>query len=348
MLPNTLQQLIDQHQATNEHWQHDEAAMQAALTTDASLHQPTYIKAITIIGGFFATLFLLGFLTSAGLYESPGALIVVGTLLVAGGVYIDRQQLHLMLETMAITAVIFGCCMLLFGLYDSIRDDDTMIIFSTFLFAAIFAAAGGYLLRFLGAAASLLCLPALALEKDSGAGLHVCLVAMAAGLMLLQQQEASLLKAGKWLARRLPSLQLALAIALLTTLFVPGKSGIMPEAQPYALACGACMLVLLGIAAWQLPALKKLGKWLPLAIVAALAATVFNPAIGGSALVALLGFGYGYRTSWWLGMAALLYYVSQYYYDLSWTLLQKSIMMAATGIAFLLFYYFAFGKNKQA
>lgn len=108
------------------------------------------------------------------------------------------------------------------------------------------------------------------------------------------------------------------------------------------------MLVLLGIAAWQLPALQRLGKWVPLAIVAALAATVFNPAIGGSALVALLGFGYGYRTSWWLGMAALLYYVSQYYYDLSWTLLQKSIMMAATGIALLLFYYFAFGKNKQA
>ncbi|MCU0334084.1 MAG: DUF4401 domain-containing protein [Chitinophagaceae bacterium] len=347
MLPNTLQQLIDQHQANNEHWQHDEVAMQAALATDASQQQPTYIKAITIIGGFFATLFLLGFLTSAGLYNSPNALVVVGTLLVAGGVYVDRQQLHLMLETMAITAVLFGSFMLLFGLQESIND-DTIILFSTFFFAAIFAAAGGYLLRFLGAVAALLCLPALALEKDSGAGLHVCLIGMATALMLLHQQEASLLKAGKWIASRLPSLQLALAVALLIALFVPGKSGIMPKAQPYAVACGGCMLVLLGIASWQMPALKRLGKWIPMAIVAALAGTVFNPAIGGSVLVALLGFGYGYRTSWWLGLAAMLYYVSQYYYDLSWTLLQKSIMMAATGVVLLLFYYFAFGKNKQA
>jgi uncharacterized membrane protein len=64
-------------------------------------------------------------------------------------------------------------------------------------------------------------------------------------------------------------------------------------------------------------------------------ATIKAPGLAPAVLILLLGYGNGNRVLSGLGVAALLGYLSFYYYSLESTLLYKSALMAATGLALL-------------
>jgi uncharacterized membrane protein len=65
------------------------------------------------------------------------------------------------------------------------------------------------------------------------------------------------------------------------------------------------------------------------------AASIKAPGIAGGLTIAVLGFANGNRMLVGLGVAALLLYVSSYYYLLDATLLLKSGVLVATGVALL-------------
>lgn len=64
-------------------------------------------------------------------------------------------------------------------------------------------------------------------------------------------------------------------------------------------------------------------------------ATLKAPGIGPAAAVLLLGFANGNRVLAGLGVLGLLAYLSNYYYSLQWTLLEKSLLLACTGVTLL-------------
>jgi uncharacterized membrane protein len=78
-----------------------------------------------------------------------------------------------------------------------------------------------------------------------------------------------------------------------------------------------------------------------------LSSTAMNPAISGSILVILLNFMANYKTGFVIGLLAFVYFVSQYYYDLSFSLLTKSYMMLVTGALFLILYLFVYKKLQS-
>ena len=91
--------------------------------------------------------------------------------------------------------------------------------------------------------------------------------------------------------------------------------------------------VLLMQAGWRLRGLRTL---LALIAAAAIGAASFKaPGIAGGLMIALLGFANGNRLLAGLGIAALLFYVSSYYYLLDATLLVKSGVLFATGLVLL-------------
>jgi len=75
---------------------------------------------------------------------------------------------------------------------------------------------------------------------------------------------------------------------------------------------------------------------LSLAVAAALGAASFKaPGVAGGLMIAIVGFANGNRLLAGLGIAALLYYVSSYYYLLDATLLAKAGVLAASGVVLL-------------
>jgi len=100
-----------------------------------------------------------------------------------------------------------------------------------------------------------------------------------------------------------------------------------------AVALVATVLVLIRRAGWKLAAPRTL---LALGVALALGAASFKaPGIAGGLMIVVLGFANGNRVLTGLGIAALLFYVSAYYYLLDETLLFKSGVLLATGIVLL-------------
>jgi len=67
--------------------------------------------------------------------------------------------------------------------------------------------------------------------------------------------------------------------------------------------------------------------------------TIVFPAISASMLIILLCFWVNYRSGYIIGIMALCYFICQFYYDLSFTLLVKSELLFASGILFGLVYF---------
>jgi uncharacterized membrane protein len=80
------------------------------------------------------------------------------------------------------------------------------------------------------------------------------------------------------------------------------------------------------------------------ASVAVGAASFKAPGIAGGLMIALLGFANGNRVLLGLGIAALLLYVSSYYYLLDATLLAKSGVLAATAAVLLVARWLVLGR----
>jgi len=66
-----------------------------------------------------------------------------------------------------------------------------------------------------------------------------------------------------------------------------------------------------------------------------LAPTFYTPPIAGAILIMLLSFYLGHTTSFGLGVVALIYFVTWFYYDLELTLLVKSLILMITGGLFI-------------
>jgi uncharacterized membrane protein len=95
----------------------------------------------------------------------------------------------------------------------------------------------------------------------------------------------------------------------------------------------ASVVVLLDRAGWQLRERRTL---LAAASVLAIGAASFKaPGLAGSLAIAVLGFANGNRVLLGLGVAAMLFYASTYYYLLELTLLEKSGVLIATGVTLL-------------
>ena len=83
-----------------------------------------------------------------------------------------------------------------------------------------------------------------------------------------------------------------------------------------------------------------------IASVLVLLPTSYSPALSGSLLIILLCFLVNYRTGFVIGIIAFIYFVGQYYYDLHFNLLTKSILLISTGILFIVFFLFTY-KNAE-
>jgi uncharacterized membrane protein len=74
------------------------------------------------------------------------------------------------------------------------------------------------------------------------------------------------------------------------------------------------------------------------------------PAILGSLVILLICFMMNEKVGLIAGILACIYFISQYYYDLQYTLLVKSEILISTGLLFFLFYFItqkAFSNDEE-
>ncbi len=321
-----------------------EGEMPAAETA----RSPWYVRVILGIAGWIGALFLIGFVGAgfAFVLENAAPGIILGGLCCAGAFVMFKQfDDNDFMEQFALVISLVGQVLIGFGLSDflpmerapfyiamAIVEGALAFLIPNFLHrvltsggAAIALALAVKLLELHGFAAPLLCvgLAWIWLEPRLWAGSGTLWRPVGYGLMLavllvemfrmfaMDEWVTGASRVGDWLALWGPMIGRSLTAAVLVWVAIRlvAREGHGPGSMTGMAAIGAA--VLFGLLALNAPGLTT------------------------ALLVLLLGFAAGNRILMGLGIVCLFLFVGHFYYSLHATLLEKSGMLALTGVLLL-------------
>jgi hypothetical protein len=182
--------------------------------------------------------------------------------------------------------------------------------------------------------------------------IHIYIAVIAASMTYWFLQEAKMLTAAKKIAALYEPVRVGLIFSLLTGLIFVGIKGWINEPIRYIWLSSVATVLLILYLISILPIIRdgksqssKIGIYSVSGLLLML--TAMAPAVLGSLLIILLCFFVNYKTGLVIGIIAFIYFISQYYYDLNYSLLTKSGILFSTGILSILFYLFTHKKTAS-
>ena len=303
------------------------------------------IKIISIIGGILSSCAFVGFLSFAGLYDSALAQLIFGIVFIAGAIWLDKQYNTILLDTISISLFLIGGILIGMGLYEfGVSETFTYLIFIAIAALSLYLTQNPVL-----ALVAMLSIHASIIAILFSNNLYEILLGytplLAATCYFVYTHHSWFVQQGGKLAQLYPAIRTASTLSFLSALYLLAIRMSTPiSPQLFWIAS----IGIIGTILYQVSRLYKQFKpeetsppiVLLLLITLLLLPTLFAPAISGAILVVLLGFQFGYNKGFVLGILSGIYFISQYYYDLSFTLLTKSILLLISGALFLVLYFF--------
>lgn len=309
---------------------------------------PWYVRTMLGIAGWIAALFLLGFIGAAFAFivKSEAGMVVVGLAAIGGAYALFRAAGKApFLSQFGFAASLAGQALVILGLGQMIKAEHAPFWLIVGALEAVLAIVlPNFIHRVWSAFAAATALGvflALSHAFFVTTGLLAALV-LAAWLGELTWVRAQSIVRPSAYGLTLALLQAVSFVAFWTEDVAHwfAKSGAQQWLQPWmgeVLAAAALV-----VAVYQLLQRADVSPQRPAAMAALLAAALIGlvslkaPGIAAGLMVLLLGFAGSNRVLMGLGIAALLLYLSAFYYTLTSTLLLKSAVLAGTGALLLL------------
>ncbi|WP_161889860.1 DUF4401 domain-containing protein [Pontibacter russatus] len=297
------------------------------------------VKLLTIFGGILASLFLLGFLLATGLYDSPVGMLVTGLLLLAGSVVVLRLRNDIMVETSCVSFHIFGYFLFSLGFSELVQNEPALYMLLALIALGVLYTAVNSIFTFLAVLVFCGSLAAIILDLGAYNLLHGYIGIVAGLLTYMSLREAALISQRPWFSRLYGPVRMGLVVTLVAALALLVHQRLASANITHYWLSGlllvAAVLLVVSKAVRQAGLANRRQQVLVYACCGlVLAPTVLSPAVPGALLVMLTSFYIGHRTSFIIGLLALIYFVILYYYDLQFTLLQKSGLLVLTGALF--------------
>ncbi|RKD94526.1 DUF4401 domain-containing protein [Marinifilum flexuosum] len=310
------------------------------------------IKILSIIGGFLATLAFLGFLLIAGLYDSEAGLVITGSLFTGIAIWLNVEYKKLIIDTLSVSAYAIGLFLIVFGLTALDIGGITICILLILIALLTIGITKSYILSFISVLTINGCFIYLIFDNDVYGLIHVYDAILLVLLTYVFLNEAKLLADKRFPSKLYNPIRIGLMISLITGLVFVGQRGIFDFGIKHIWASSiitiplTIYLISIIVKIIGITNTKLLYLIYTLSILF-LIPTALSPAISGALLIILLSFLVNYKTGLVIGIISFIYFISQYYYDLNYTLLTKSIILFVSGIIFLLFYLFTHKKLGQ-
>jgi hypothetical protein len=307
------------------------------------------IKILSVLGGFLATLAFLGFLLIAGLYDSKAGLVITGLIFTGAAIWLNVEYKKLIIDTLSVSAYAIGLCLIAFGLSELKVGDIAICILLMIISLFTIGITKNYILSFISILTINGSLIYLIIDNDLYNLIHVYNAILLVLLTYVFLNEAKLLADKKFPSKLYNPIRIGLIFSLITGLAFVGQRGIFDFGIKLKWASS---IITIPLTIYVISIIAKITgitntKTLYLVYTFSmlfLIPTVMSPAISGALLILLLSFLVNYKTGLAIGVISFIYFISQYYYDLSFTLLTKSIILFVSGIIFLLFYVFTHKK----
>ncbi len=310
------------------------------------------IKILSVLGGFFATLAFLGFLLIAGLYDSEAGLVVTGLIFTGAAIWLNVVYKKLIIDTLSVSAYAIGLCLMAFGLLELGAGDNTICVFLMIISLLTIGITKNYILSFVSILTINGCFIYLIIDNDLSSLIHFYDAILLILLTYVFLNEAKLLADKRFPTKLYNPVRIGLMISLITGLVFVGQRGIFDFGIKYIWASSIITIPLtiyvISIIAKIIGVTKTKSLYLIYSCsILFLLPTAMSPAISGALLIILLSFLINFKAGITIGVISFVYFISQYYYDLNYTLLTKSIILFVSGIVFLLFYLFTHKKLAQ-
>ncbi len=326
-----------------------EEAIAAEYRTNEGGGTSLILSVLSILGGILATLAFLGFVFMAGLYKSVAGQIALSMTLIGFGIWLSRQYGRVFLDTLSVTGFISGLMLLVMALvsYELDLSSSFVSVITIVVSLIAIALAQTRVLTFICVLIINGCMLQLILSNFAYGILDIFTAGMAVLVTLVYVNEAKIIAAGPLPASLYSPVSIGLALSFVSCFAFFGLqryTGIsLSNGWIPSIVIIVAILYVVYRVLYTLHA-TKFRYAILVAVALVLLPAAFAPAITGSLLVLLLGFYVNHKTTFVLGILSFIYFVIQYYYDLELTLLVKSIVMFASGILFLLLYFFT---NKK-
>lgn len=319
-------------------WQRlrDAELVQGDMPASAPASSPWYVRAMLGAAGWLGALFLLGFIgvAFAAVVRTPSAAITLGLLCCAGAFLTFRVAGgNAFVAQFGLATSLAGQALVVFGIAETLERDIATACFAVFALEAVLAAAvpdftHRVLTTWAGAAALAFGFARLGVSSFAPA----LTAAALAGVWLNER---------RWLRHdadwRPIGYGLALAMVQIHAQLLLGGAAWLVSGPAVRAPMLAWWIGRVAVAAVFVYAVARLlGSRAALAAV--VLAALLSPAPGSTTalLLLLLGFAAGDRVLLGLGCAALVGFVSHYYYQMQATLLAKSGVLFVTGALLLL------------
>lgn len=314
--------------------------------------QSLAVKILSIFGGILASCFFIGFLFIAGLYDSQTGLLIVGVLLLISGIFINKTIDSTMVDTVSISAYIIGYILLGMGMFEMELDENAVSLVFIVIAIATLYIVQAYIISFVSVLIISGAFLTLLISNDYGDLVHIYVSVMTFLLSFVYLKEARLLNQSQQISNLYNPVRIALLFSFLAGLIILIKMHIAELSQQYiwisSVSIIAAILYVISHLFEILHVTKSNQKWgIYVLSIFVLLPTLFAPSISGAILIILLSFLVNYKTSLIIGVISFIYFVSQYYYDLHYTLLTKSIVLFCSGVLFLGLYFLTHKKLKS-
>ncbi len=315
-----------------------EAPLPATLSpVHDSESSPWYVKLLVGIAAWIAASFLAIFLGAAGLIDSWQSMVILGGVLTVGAVILKRaRREQIFWGQLAFALILAGQGLLLAGVATETNEGRTVAFALIALEVVLFLLYPDALHRLLSLLAVVGALVFLLYDYEVMHWLHGLIVLCGIGTIITWQYELQLLSS-RLHPFRLP-LTYGFAIALFALCILPLTD--VTEITRWWITSAGLALLLLYLAQQVLrdlrvPLLGPVGLWAIVALGILLIPAHNTPGILAATIVLLLGRWRSSGLILGLAVAFLLFFLSAYYYNLNLPLLQKSYILAGTGVVLL-------------
>lgn len=303
------------------------------------------IKTLSIFGGFLATFAFLGFLLIAGLYDSEIGLLMFGIGFIVSAIWLNNEYDKLIIDTFSISTYIIGFALLAFGLSGMKVDEDIIAILIGVIALCSLIVTQNFILSFISVLAISGIFLTLIILNDLYDLIHLYIAVCTLLLTYLFLNEAKIISLNKKLSKLYNPIRIGLVISLLFGLITIGKRHLIPISQNYIWLSSIIMILVTMYLVYSIIKINEINAVKNKVLIYTLstlilASTILSPSISGAIVIIMLSFLVNYKTGLAIGIISIIYFISQYYYDLNFTLLTKSIILFVSGIMFLLFYLF--------
>ncbi|MGJ1283448.1 DUF4401 domain-containing protein [Sphingobacterium spiritivorum] len=316
----------------------------------ASYHKSGYseslaIKILSIFGGLLASLAFVGFLLISGLYDSGIGLVILGFVCIVIAVLVNKKSDKIILDTVTVLFYIIGFVLMTMGFNKFKMEDSSILLIFILIASCSLVIVHNYILSFISILILNGCIFGLILTNDAYNLIHIQIALLTVLVSYTMLNEAKIITSAKALSRLYKPVRAGLIFSFLVLLIFLGKKGMIALSPEYIWLSSVLIFLATGYLMLKLSDILHVAGVIQRAVICTLSIlvllpTVWSPAISGAILIILLSFYVNYKTGLIVGVIAFIYFISQYYYDLNFILLTKSILLISSGILFLALYLF--------